>query len=164
MKKFLSLVALLVATVANADTLSVTCPANSVTNLLGVGSSGYALISSISVTALTATNATVRFYDSSTGYATNVYPATTQISQKATNWIQCWTNYYQVRNCWTNLSLINVTNTVAATTNPAPVRATVAVAASGTTTIGPVAYTFEYGVWATNSSFGAVGITIDYER
>lgn len=155
---------LLAAVSVNAATLAVVCPANSVTNLLGISQSGYALISSISVTALTATNATVTFYDSSTGYATNVYPATTQISQKATNWIQCWTNYYQVQNCWTNISMILETNTIAGSTNAAPVRSIVSVSANGTTTVSPVSYLFDHGVWATNSSFGDVGITITYQQ
>lgn len=165
MKK-LFIIATLMASIllpSKADTISVVCPATSVTNLTALAP-GYATVTSISISALTATNAIIKLYDSTTGYMTNVFPATTSIGQYATNYITCWTNYYNVQNCFTNIALVNYTNTIPGTTNAALVRATVTAAASSTTTVAPVNYNFNYGVWATNGSFGAVGITITYEN
>lgn len=164
MKKLFIIAALFGSLLINkADTISVVCPATSVTNLTALAP-GYATVTSISISALEATNAVVRLYDSITGYMTNVFPATTSIGSYATNYITCWTNYYNVQNCFTNIALVNYTNTVPGTTNAALVKATVTAAASSTTTVSPVNYNFNYGVWATNGSFGAVGITITYEN
>lgn len=164
MKKFFLLTALLATVSVQAASISIPVAATSATNLLSLTQSGYAKITSVSVAATTATATTVAMYDSSSGAATNVYPATTQLSSYGTNWIQCWTNYYGVQNCWTNISLVQVTNTIAATTNAAPVRATLSAAGNTTTTVTPVSYVFENGVWATNSTAGAAVVTITYQQ
>lgn len=164
MKKYLISLFAGVGMVASAAfTTTVTVPPNTFTNLLSLSGSGYAIVTSAAITA-NSTNASVSFYDTTTNSLTYVVPAYTNITSYATNWVQTWTNYYGVTNSWTNISLVDVTNSVAASTNNYPVKIAAAALANTTTVLNPLYATFESGIYVTNTSTGIATVTIQYRQ
>ena len=161
MKYIIASILSFVAGSALAASTSVVVQPGTFTNLLSLGSSGYARVTALSVTA-NSTNVTVAFIDTPTNVLTYVSPAYTNLVSYATNYIQSWTNYYGATNSWTNMTLVDVANTVAATTNNYPTRVAVGALAGTSTIINPANYKFEDGIWVTNNSTGIATITATY--
>ena len=162
MKRILSLIAL-VALTFNIQAVSVTATVagNGKTNILALMPSGTAKVTSVTLGNLGAAVQTLSFYDSPDGvyfYTNAAYITTTSY---ATNTYVLYTNYFGMTNSFTNTFLMDVTNTVAASTNLWPIRAVTVLPASATTTMYPVNYLFDYGMWVTNSGANAVTITIN---
>ena len=145
-------------------TKTTTIAAGGFTNLLTLGNSGNANITQVILTSPT-TNATrIRIVDSPTNTLTFTNAAYIQLQTYATNVITTYTNYFGVANSFTNVGLIDVTNTVAATTNNYPIRFT-ATSPTNTSSIFTGTYSFNNGVWATNESLGgSVTVTVTYEQ
>lgn len=163
MKRILSLIAL-VALTFNIQAVSVTATVagNSKTNILALMPSGIAKVTSLSTANNGAAVQTLSFYDSPDGsyFFTNAAYITT--SSYPSNYSVFYTNYFGVVQGITNIMLVDVTNTVAATTQINwPVRAVTVLPASTTTTMYPVNYLFDAGVWVTNSGANSVTITIN---
>lgn len=158
MKKLITLLALVgLSAVAAPRTATVVLDVGAVSNVV----SGYALVTSVSMAA-NATNTVVSLYDNNNANFVRTNAAYTLTTSYATNQIVCWTNYFLATNCWTNITLIDVSSTVAAATNSLAPKVSVSSAASTTTTMSPVAYVFNYGIWATNTSDGIGTLTITY--
>lgn len=163
MKKFIVSLLLGVGIAANAAlSTTVVVQPNTYTNLLSLNS-GSAIVTFASVTANT-TNASVIFVDAPTNTLFYTNAAYIGVTSYATNYIQSWTNYYGVVNYWTNMTLLDVTNTVAASTNFYNRPITASALASTTTTLNPLAANFEYGIWVTNNSSGIATVTIQYRQ
>lgn len=143
-----------------ASTVTVTVQPGTMTNILSTLTSGAAIVKSFTLSA-NGTNAAVILYDTPTNQLvwTNVSYISTQ--SYATNYIVVWTNYFGATNSWTNLTLVDVTNTVVGSSNNAyAARISGAALASTTTIINPLYTVFENGIWATNTSSGVATVTI----
>lgn len=162
MKRILSLIAL-VALTFNIQAVSVTATVagNGKTNILALMPSGAAKVTSITLGNQGAAVQTLSFYDSPDGVYFYTNAAYNTISSYPSNYTVLYTNYFGVVNGITNTMLVDVTNTVAASTNLWPIRAITVLPASATTTMYPVNYLFDYGMWVTNSGANAVNITIN---
>lgn len=166
MKKYLILALLGLVTLVNsasAITISQSVLPNSMTNLLSVYN-GAAQVSQIIITATTATNASVLFIDTPTNQLTYILGAYSNRVSYATNYVTSWTNYYGVAQSTTNLALIDITNSVASTTNFWPQRLSVAAAASTSARFDQVNYYFNQGIWITNTGSGNATVTITYHQ
>jgi len=162
MKKFiiaLSIIGLAIS--LQAASVTVTVLPSTATNVLGNLFGGYAKITSVTLVA-NPTNTAVVLYDAPTNNWSYTTPAYTNTISYATNYVNSYTNYYGVTTLITNLALVDVANTVAASTNTYPARVGVSALASTTTTINPTAYVFENGVWATNNSSGIATLTVSF--
>ena len=159
-----SLVGIALSVSAAPGTKTTTIPAGGFTNLLTLGNSGNANITQVILSSPT-TNATrIRIVDAPTNTFTYTNAAYIQVQTYATNVITSYTNYFGVVNSFTNLGIIDVTNTVAASTNNYPVRF-VAISPTNTSSIFQGIYSFNNGVWATNESLGgSVTVTVTYEQ
>lgn len=160
MKKLLLIAALvgLISSQASALTFVKVVQANTYTNLL---SGSWALTQVILNSSVGATSGIL--IDSPTNGAlsyTNL--PYTNITSYATNYNITWTNYYGV--VQTNYApieaLIDVTNSVAQTTNLYPQRMTIGINTNGTTTYQGVNYYFSSGISYTNNGPNAVSITL----
>jgi hypothetical protein len=171
MKKFiLSVLFGLSVSAFAANTITVSVPPLTATNLFSLlNSQGYAKVTAISVTAGT-TNTAVTFFDNTTNSLVFTVPAFTNYISYATNFVQTWTNYFGATNYWTNISLVQISNYNAAATISVA-KNTVSAIASTTTTLSPTAYIFENGIWVTNlgpinvgtTSGGAATVSITYQ-
>lgn len=149
---------------ASAASKSVTIPAAGFTNLLVLGQGGGATLTQIIVTSPT-TNATmVQFIDTPTNSLTYSNIPYIQLTSYLTNYITLYTNYWGATNAFTNVAMIDVTNTVAAVTNRYPIVFT-GNASTNSSSVYPGPYTFNNGVWATNASLGgSATVTIIYNQ
>ena len=154
MKKFiLSLVGVLAVVTAQAYTVSIQVQPNTLTNLFasyGGPTNGAFVLTSVIITANN-TNSTVAFVDTPNGSYTNYTAAYTNRISYATNYVTTWTNFYGVVQSTTNVSLIDVNQTVGALTNTYPTVLS-AGAAAGTSTTLSGRYVFQNGVFLTNTS------------
>jgi hypothetical protein len=102
---------------ANAAVTSTNASANTcytMPTILGGG----ALVTQIILTSDSTHDANIQVFDASSTNLSLINPAYIQVTSYATNYYQVWTNYYNVVNySITNVALIDVTNTVAASTN-----------------------------------------------
>lgn len=115
--------------------------------------------------ASTGTNVvSVQFIDTYTNALSYTNAGYTNILSYATNYISTWTNYYGATNSWTNISLVDITNNVAGTTNLFPVRIIMATPTNTTTRIDSVPYFFTSGVWVTNTGTGNANLTVTYQQ
>lgn len=146
--------------IITASALSVTTVVqpNTMTNLL-TGFNQPFKLTQVIITANT-NNASVLMVDSITNALTYTNAAYTNILSYATNYIATWTNFYGTTNSTTNIALIDITNSVAATTNSYPVRLGIAAVANASAKFDQVNYYFNNGIWATNTSSGIATITI----
>jgi hypothetical protein len=156
MKKYIVSIAGLLVAAGVSFGASVTVPVT-VGTAKAVFTNGPAKVTAISIT--TTNTSSVTLYDAQNSTLTLVTPAYTNITQYATNYVFTWTNYFGVTNSYTNLSLVTTSNSVAAATNAAPARASLS-SASGTTTVAPVNYLFNYGIWATNNTVSGANNTV----
>ena len=160
MKKFLvsSIIGLAALVSANADTVSVVVPASGFTQVIAAPAivTGYSLAAT--------NNGSVGFIDSPTNLPTYVVPAYTNTVSYATNTIVRWTNYFGVVNSWTNIALVDLSNTVASTTNNYPRKAVVSTLANTTTTVSPTYSVYDNGLWVTNYTASPATVTIQYRQ
>lgn len=166
MKKILVILFALLLTLSIKAALSTTVvvPANTMTNLVNLSGSGHVIVTAYVVTSTNATAVTASLMDTPTNVLAYVVPAYTNITSYATNWVQTWTNYYGATNSWTNYSLIDITNSVAQSTNNYPVRIALTAAANTSAVLNPTYTVFDSGVWVTNSSAAAATVTIQYRQ
>lgn len=124
----------------------------------------------VKVTAITLTSATtnvvnnIQFVDTPTNTLVYTNLAYSNLLSYATNYVSTWTNYYGRTNSITNLSLVDVTNSVAGATNNYPVRFIGSVPTNSTVTAQPLSAFFQNGLWVTNGGSGTAGITIQYQQ
>lgn len=163
MKNYLIALSLAVGLAANAAvSTTVVVQPNTYTNLLSL-TGGSAIVTFASVAA-NSTNASVLFVDAPTNTLFYTNAAYTNITSYATNLITSWTNYYGVVNYATNITLLDVSNPVAAGTNLYNRPLSAAALAGTTTTLNPLNTQFEYGIWVTNNSSGIATVTIQYRQ
>lgn len=164
MKKLFCLFAVVIgfAFASQAASTNVLLAAGAYTNVL-VGASTvtqFALSpavvgSSASVKVIDAPQSTNQFY---------VLPAYITKSTYATNYITNWVNYFGVTNSWTNIVVIDYTNTVSSVTNAYPVRLAASTVTNGTTILDGVNYYFNMGINITNTGAGAANISVTYQQ
>jgi len=164
MKKIIASLFSLIAAVSlsSAASISIAVAPSTATNVMGSLFGGYAKVTSVTFNCTSSSNATVVVYDSTTNVFTYTNAAYTNITSYATNLVTTWTNYFGVVNSATNVNLVDVTNSVAGTTNNYPQRFSVSALVGTTTTINPTSYIFENGIWATNTSAGSGTLTVQF--
>lgn len=164
MKKIIASLFSLIAAVSlsSAASVAITIAPNTATNVMGSLFGGYAKITSVAFTCTSSSNAVINVYDSPTALFTYTNAPYTNITSYATNLVTSWTNYFGVVNSATNVNLVDVTNSVAGTTNNYSQRFSVAALVGTTTTINPTSYVFENGIWATNTSAGSGTLTVQF--
>lgn len=166
MKKYLLIAAILGATtVAFAAQKTTVITAGACSNLL-TGFTGSAKVTDILISTPAATAANVKFVDSVTATNTYVSPAYTGVTTYATNVITTYTNYFGVTQNITNVALVDVATSVAASTNSFPIRFQANIGTNTTALFSGVDYMFVNGIWATNtaSGTGATTVTITYQQ
>lgn len=147
---------------ANASTFAVTVASGVMTNL--IPTTGSVKISQIVATCAGTNFSTFQIYDTSFTNTMYTNTAYTNISSYGTNYVTTWTNYYGVTNSFTNFALIDITNSVAATTNAYPLRIASSVPSNSTVKFDQVNYYFVNGAWVTNLGAGNVTFTITYTQ
>lgn len=125
---------------------------------------GPAKIQSVILTASTTNVAQVQFVDTFTNWLKYTNSAYTNILSYATNYVTLYTNYYGATNTFTNIALVDVTNTVAGTTNLFNVPLVCSANTNQTSTVFPVNAVFVNGVWVTNTAGGTAVITVNYTQ
>lgn len=164
MKKLITALSVIgLAAASYAASVTVTIPANTITNVL-TANNGNVKVTQFVLAATTSTNTAVSVYDSTSSTLTYVNPAYTNIVSYATNQTILWTNYFGVVNGWTNVMLVDVPNVVAASTNSYPVRFGAAATGGTSFRADQVNYYFYNGIWATNTSSGTAQLTITYTQ
>ena len=111
----------------------------------------------------TGTNASIWLIDTPTNSLTYSNSAYTTTISYATNYISTWTNFYGVTQSWTNISLVDVSFTNAASTNAYPVRAILSAAAGSVVTYNNLNANFYNGLWATNLSTATNTLIVTYK-
>lgn len=126
---------------------------------------GSVTITSVLLTTPAATASTITMTDGTTNRLTYTLPAYSNLTSYATNYITSYTNFFGVVNSFTNVALIDITNSVAASTNNYRIPFQASVATNSTVQFNGQ-YFFLNGVWATNAASGAgsTTVTITYER
>jgi hypothetical protein len=174
MKKILITFALLAgfASSSFASTVAVTIAPGGFSNIVSVV--GIAKVTQIVLASAPTTSASVAIYDCSGSqtYTNAAYIATTTYS---TNLTYLYTNYFGVSTTNTGSSpygltnkytaIVDVTNTVAASTNFYPVKISFSSPTNATTVLGNVNYYFTQGVWATNTATsGNAILTVTFQQ
>lgn len=161
----LTSVALFTGSVSNtkAASASITVAAGVMTNF-PLLVSGPVKISQVVLTSTGTNIASVQFIDTPTNALTFTNAAYTNITSYLTNYINNWTNYYGVVNSWTNISLVDITNSVAGTTNNYPVRMILATPTNSSTRVDNAVYSYLYTPWVTNTGTGSINVTINYSN
>ena len=164
-KLILSLFALVIAASTYGATVSYTVLTGTATNVLALNQSGFSRVTSVAIANANASGAvTLNMYDSPNATFVLTNAAYANIISYATNYVVFYTNYFGRTNGWTNTMLVDVTNTVAASTNVLQPKATFTAPALGTLVVNPVSYGFEYGIWVTNTSLSNAVITVTYTQ
>lgn len=146
----------------NASTVSVTVTNGAMTNLIPVA--GSVKISQI-VASCSGTNfATFQIYDTSGTNTIYTNSAYTNTISYATNYVTVYTNYYNVSNSFTNIALIDLSVSNAATTNFYPLRIASAIPSNSVVKFDTVNYNFVNGAWVTNLGQGTVILTVTYTQ
>lgn len=143
---------------------TVTLAAGGKTNLVPVSPSGQSVISSWLLTAPAGANATVAVYDSPTNNFTYTNASYSILYTYVTNAITLYTNYWGATNSFTNAALVSVTNTVAASTNNYTAKFVAGAPTNASALYNQGTYTFNNGVWATNTGPSTITITVTYEQ
>jgi len=165
MKKYIISALLGVSFIASANTISTTIAPAGVFSLLSAGANyGSFTVRQVGITATTATNALVALVDAPSTNFTYVNAAYTNRLSYGTNWNTTWTNFYGVvqTNPIPIIALIDVTNTVAASTNSFSTRLIAGAAANSTAVFNGVNYYFDQGVLLTNMGSGNATVVITY--
>ena len=163
MKKYfiLGLMALLSVMPVRAVTQTWVIPSGAVSNLFS---------SSVVVKQfyLTGTNATlpltVYAFDVSSTVLTNVVSAYSNMVSYATNLPTSYVNFFGLTNTYTNLVLVDITNSVAAATNTAPVSMVVVANGVTQTRIDNVSFNFSKGLTITNAGTGQAVVTLGWQQ
>jgi len=169
MKKLLlslGLIGALSVSYLNAATVSVTVPATVMTNFPNI--TGSVRVTQVIVSAAATNYSTnFQFVNTYTNWTFFTNSAYTNISSYGTNYTWTYTNYYGVTNTYTNSqpTLVDFSNSVAASTNAFPVVLVGSVASNGVA----VTYTgmntlFNNGLWVTNAGPGSATFTINYQQ
>jgi len=165
MKKYIISALLGVSFAASAVTVSTTLAPLQSYNLLTLSPNvGSFLVKQIGITATTGTNAIVALIDAPSTNLSYINPAYTNRISYGTNWNTTWTNFYGVvqTNYSPIIAQIDVTNTVAASTNNYTTRLIAGAAANSTAVFQGVNYYFDQGVLVTNTSSGNATIVVTY--
>lgn len=110
-------------------------------------------------------NASFQLLDAFTNWLAFTNVAYTNIITYGTNQVSSWTNFYGVVNSVTNTNIVDVANTVAATTNFFPARIQGSAPTNGgSIKFDNVNYYFSDGVWGTNTGAGKVTLTLTYQQ
>jgi len=168
MKKLLisTCVALALTFSVQAATTSFSVTSGAVSNislLLGTG----AKLSQIVLTSSSTTTGKAVLYDTTNIGLTNVVGAYTTITSYATNYVTTYTNYYGYTNSLTNISLVDITNSVAATTNALTPILTLTAPTNSTVTYSSLGVLFQNGITISNATSPGVGTitgTITYTQ
>jgi len=147
--------------ISNATTVALTVNPNSYTNLI----TGSAIVKQVILTSQSTNSAFALLIDSANktnlSYVTLPY---TNILSYATNLPVTWVDFYGATNWVTNIALVDISNSVAQTTNPYPIRLSVAAPANSSATFGPINYYFGSGVMVTNTSTNTISISLTYQQ
>lgn len=150
----------------NAATVSGTVAQSAVSNLsltLGTG----AKITAFRLTSSSTTVGTAALYDTTNVGLTNVFGSYNTILSYATNCITTWTNYYGRTNNLTNICLVDVTNTVAATTNAILPLAVFTAGTNSTFSASSLSLLFQNGITISNATApgsGTITYSVDYTQ
>jgi hypothetical protein len=109
----------------------------------------------------------LEFVDTPTNTLTWTNAAYSNILSYATNVVTNYVNYYGRTNSYTNLSLVDVTNSVPAVTNNYNVALHPIITTNATATFQNVNYYFVNGLWITNVAAPGSGpstVTITYQQ
>lgn len=147
-----------------AASATLTIGANVMTNFSLLSLSVPVKVTSVQVNTQSTNAAVVYFIDTFTNQTLYTNAAYTNIISYATNYINTWTNYYGVTNSVTNKALIDVTNSVIATTNLWPVRYSASVGTNTTVLTDQLNAQFFTGLWITNQSAGSVNVTVTFQQ
>jgi hypothetical protein len=160
---FSLLVTLGIVSSVQGFTLSQTFTANQFTNFTSM-LPGPVKVTQIILVSSSTNNSSVQFWDTPTNTQVFTNSAYTNLISYATNYVSTWTNYYGATNSVTNISLIDATNTVAATTNNYPLRISLAAGTNASIRADNVNYYFTSGVWVSNVSTNPATITITFQQ
>lgn len=165
MKK-LFVASLLIASIVcvNAASTSTTVATTTCSNLVTLISGAPGTITSVVFTSPAASVGSAKLYDSSSTAITYTNASYTTVSSYATNYISSWTNYYGVVNNATNLVLMQVTNTVAASTNSVPLLLTMSAGTNTSVTYSGLNMNFQSGLAVTNTGAGTIQVTVNYTQ
>jgi len=164
MKKFIALVCLFATTTLFAETLSVTIPAGGITNTSAVALSGTIKITQFILTSTATADGLIEAYDAPGTSLIYTNPAYIDVRSYATNVITCYTNFFGIQNCFTNVALVDVARTNVATTNTYPKRIVAAAGTNSSAVFGGVNYYFHQGILVTNTGPDSVTITATYQQ
>lgn len=144
---------------STSTTVATTTCSNLVTLIRGPGT-----ISSITFQSPSASVGSAQLYDSSTTALTYTNAAYTTVSAYATNLVSLWTNYYGRTNYVTNIVLMQLTNTVAASTNYFPLLLTMSAGTNTAVTYSGLNMNFQSGLAVTNTGAGTIQVTVGYTQ
>lgn len=147
-----------------AATTSLTIAAGVMTNLITLNN-GSVKVTQFVLTSTGTNISSIQAIDTYTNWLKYTNSAYTNILTYGTNLVVTWTNYYGATNTVTNSgSLVDITNSVAGTTNTFPVRVILATPTNSSTRIDNVNYYFNDGIWITNTGSGNANVTITYQQ
>lgn len=161
-KLFISL-GLLSSFTASVKALTISLLVTNATFVNIVPNYGSAKLTQIIATAQGTNQPNFVIYDAPTNNILYTNAAYTNIISYATNYVTTWTNYYGATNSFTNLSLVDVTNSVAAVTSSYPARITASIPSNSVVRFDNVNYYFSMGPWITNSG-GLLSLTVTYQQ
>lgn len=164
MKKFIlaSIAALVLTLSSYAASTSFTVTTGASTNLwqvLGTTNGGVKITSLVTSTGNSA--AAVQIYDAPQTNFLVVIPAYSNILSYATNYITIYTNFYGATNSFTNIALVDYTNSVATVTQSYIQRYNYTVPTNSSLKLDGSSF-FIQGVGITNSGTGSANITMFY--
>ena len=164
MKKLFIIGSLFAGLAASAgQSSSLLIPAAGFSNMLS-SFAGSAKITGVFLTSPAANTASITIVDTTTNSLTYVNPAYTQYSSYATNLITTYTNFFGTVQSLTNLVLIDVSSSVAQSTNLNTVILTATAATNSTVAYTPVSFFANKGIWVTNTGSGNATVTINYQQ
>lgn len=148
---------------AKAATFSAILSPNQSTNSASFITPGALKVTQI-ILAANGTNTTVQLYDAPTNTFSYVVSAYTNYLSYQTNYITLYTNFFGVVNSFTNVAMVDYTNSVGQATNNYVLRVAPATAAGTSTKFDLVNYYFQNGILFTNNSAGTATISITYQQ
>lgn len=165
MKKILLILGLVsLSTKLLAASATAIIPANTMTNFVLLSQAPVKVIS-LSANTFTTNSAIIFAYDTPTNATVYTNAGYTNILSYVTNYITTYTNYYGYTNNLTNKALVDVTNSVAITTNNLyPLRYSASIGTNATVLTDQLNAVFNQGLWITNQSVGAVAVTVTYQQ
>lgn len=168
-KKFLlsvGLVGLVTLSVSGASSTTFTLAAATFTNASNptTGISAPVKVSQVIVSSAANNTATLQFIDCPTNIVTFTNAAYSNIVSYVTNYISTYVNFYGATNSITNKTLVDITNSVAATSFAYNTEFIVTVPTNSTVTFNNLAAQFNFGLGVTNTAGGAATVTVNYTQ